>query len=170
MAFAWIGSRQMSTVRTLCASLAIVVGGLTACGSGESNVPSSCNGSRAACDKPLDEVVFPATHNSFAASSQPGWRFADQRYGLARRLDEGIRPFLIDVHFGVADPAKGIVRTDLRADGSDRNKVAQAIGPKGLHTADRIAGRIGARPLDGTSQLYLCHTLCELGAEPLDQE
>jgi hypothetical protein len=160
----------MSTVCTLCAGLALVVAGLTACGSGESNAPSSCNGSRAACDKPLDEVVFPGTHNSFAASSQPGWRFADQRYGIAHQLDDGIRAFLIDVHFGAADPAKGIVRTDLRADGADRNKVAQAIGPQALHAADRIAGRIGAHRVHGPSELYLCHTLCELGAEPLDQE
>ena len=72
----------------------------------------------------LDQVVFPATHNSYAASDQPGWRFAPQRYGIGRQLDDGIRGLLIDVHFGVRDPATGVVRTDLRAEGSDRNKVA----------------------------------------------
>jgi hypothetical protein len=156
--------------RVFCIVLAVLAPSLVACGSSESNAPGGCNGSKAACDKPLDKVVFAATHNSYAASDEPGWRFADQRYGIARQLQDGIRAFLIDVHFGIADPAKGIVRTDLHAEGSDRNKVAQAIGPQALRAADRIAGRIGARPAHGTSALYLCHTLCELGAEPLDQE
>ena len=156
-------------VRALCTVLAILTASVVGCGSGETNA-KRCNGSEAACDKPLNEVVFPATHNSFAASNEPGWRFADQRYGIARQLEDGIRGFLIDVHFGVADAAKGIVRTDLRAEGSDRNKVAQAIGPQALRAADRLAGRIGTRPVQGTSTPYLCHTLCELGAEPLDQE
>src|SRR4051794_14692707 len=89
--------------RMVCVVLAILVLSLAACGSGGSNAPSSCNDSKAACDKPLNKVVFPATHNSFAASEQSGWRFADQRYGIGRQLDDGIRAFLIDVHFGVAD-------------------------------------------------------------------
>jgi hypothetical protein len=156
--------------RLLCIALAMLVAALAACGADEPKAPKRCNGSKAACDKPLDQVVFPATHNSFAASEQPGWRFADQRYGIERQLDDGIRALLTDVHFGVADPARGIVRTDLRAEGADRNKVAQAIGTEALHVADRVAGRIGAGEVRGTSAPYLCHTLCELGAEPLDQE
>ena len=143
---------------------------LGACGSDEPHAPTSCNGSDAACQKPLNEVVFPATHNSYAASDEPGWHFANQRYGVARQLADGIRALLIDVHFGVQDPVRGIVRTDLRAEGADRNKVAQQIGPRALRAGDRIAGRVGVRSLHGTSKPYLCHTLCELGAEPLDQE
>jgi hypothetical protein len=36
--------------------------------------------------------------------------------------------------------------------------------------ADQIAGRVGAGTLNGKPKLFLCHTLCELGAEPLAQE
>ena len=50
-------------------------------------------------------MVFPATHNSYAASEEQGWRFANQRCGIARRLDDGIRALLIDVHTGVYDRA-----------------------------------------------------------------
>jgi len=64
----------------------------------------------------------------------------------------------------------GVVRTDLRADGADRNKVAQQLSPAALRVADRVAGRVGAGLPEGTPAPYLCHTLCELGAEPLDQE
>ena len=62
------------------------------------------------------------------------------------------------------------MRTDLRAEGSDRNKIAQQVPPLALKVADRVAGRVGAGKLGGPSELHLCHTLCELGAEPLGQE
>src|SRR4051794_30944191 len=135
-----------------------------------SRQPTSCDGAAALCDRRLDQVVFAATHNSYAASDQPGWRFASQRYGISRQLDDGVRALLIDIHFGVRDPATGTVRTDLRAEGSDRNKVVKAVPPLALRVADRIAGRVGVGTPDGPSVPYLCHTLCELGAEPLDAE
>jgi hypothetical protein len=98
-----------------------------------------CNGSREACDRRLNQVVFPATHNSFSAAELPGWLFANQRHGIERQLRDGIRAFLLDVHYGVRQP-DGRVRTDLRAEGSSRNRVKR--------------------------QLSLCHSLCELGAAP----
>lgn len=129
-----------------------------------------CNGLVRLCARRLDEVVFPTTHNSFAASDEPGWLFPNQRFGIARQLKDGIRGLLIDIHYGQRDPATGNVRTDLAAEGSDRNKVAQELGPGALQAADRIAGSVG-RPLPtGHRGLYLCHTLCELGSEPLGQE
>jgi hypothetical protein len=130
----------------------------------------SCNGSPALCSRRLDEVIFPGTHNSFAASDEPGWYFANQTYPIPRQLRDGIRAFLIDIHYGVYDPATGRVRTDLTAEGSDRNKVAQQLPPSALQVADRVAGGIGLGTLKGKPEPYLCHTLCELGAEPLDSE
>jgi hypothetical protein len=129
-----------------------------------------CNGPPGLCGKRLNEVVFAGTHNSFAAAAEPGWHFANQRYGIARQLDDGIRALLIDVHFGLRDPSSGRVRTDLRAEGSDRNKVAQVVPASALRLADRLAGRVGRALPAGAPVPYLCHTLCELGAEPLDQE
>jgi hypothetical protein len=129
-----------------------------------------CNGLPQLCDRRLGDVIFPATHNSYAAAAEPGWLFANQRYPISRQLDDGIRGFLLDIHFGVFDPKRKRVRTDLRAEGSDRNKVAKALPPEALRLADRVAGRVGAGELNGKPELYLCHTLCELGAEPLGQE
>jgi hypothetical protein len=134
------------------------------------SAPPSCNSAASLCGRRLDEVVFPGTHNSFAASAEPGWYFANQTYGISRQLDDGISALLIDVHYGVYDAATGRVRTDLSAEGSDRNKVAQQVPPAALRLADRLAGRVGVGTLHGTPELYLCHTLCELGAEPLGQE
>jgi hypothetical protein len=138
-------------------------------GHGEA-LPESCNGAAVLCGRRLDEVFFAGTHNSFAASDQPGWHFASQRYGISRQLDDGIRALLLDVHYGVYDPTTGRVRTDLAAEGSDRNKVAQQVPPRALRVADRIAGEVGVGSLNGQPEPYLCHTLCELGAEPLDRE
>jgi len=137
---------------------------------GETQAPLSCNGAASLCGRRLDEVVFAGTHNSFAASDEPGWYFANQRYGISRQLDDGIRALLIDVHFGVYDAATGRVRTDLSAEGSDRNKVAEQVPARALRVADRVAGRVGVGTLDGPPEPYLCHTLCELGAEPLNEE
>jgi hypothetical protein len=143
-----------------------------ACGSSQraSRPGPTCNGSPALCSRPLNDVIFPGTHNSFAASTEPGWYFANQTYPIARQLKDGIRAFLIDIHFGVYDPATGRVRTDLTAEGSDRNKVAQQLPASALRIADQVAGGIGLGTLKGKPEPYLCHTLCELGAEPLDRE
>jgi hypothetical protein len=131
---------------------------------------AGCNGSRTACDRRLDAVLWPATHNSYAASDQAGWFFANQRRDIGRQLDDGITGLLLDVHWGVLDPARGLVRTDFDAEGADRNKVVRALDPRQRQAAERVAGRIGAPAAGGPPQLYLCHTLCELGAEPLDAE
>jgi hypothetical protein len=153
--------RLVATTVLLCA----------ACGGGQRAAESlACNGSPALCSRPLNEVIFPGTHNSFAASDQPGWHFASQTYPIARQLQDGIRAFLVDIHYGVYDPATGRVRTDLTAEGSDRNKVAKLVPASALRVADRVAGGVGLGTLKGKPEPYLCHTLCELGAEPLDRE
>jgi hypothetical protein len=64
----------------------------------------------------------------------------------------------------------GLVRTDFAAEGADANKVAAATPPQARAAAERIAGPIGAGMPAGKPRLYLCHTLCELGAEPLGRE
>ena len=69
-----------------------------------------------------------------------------------------------------AGPGSGRIRTDLEAEGSDRNKVARELSPAALRTADRLVGRAGVGRPVGRRRPYLCHTLCELGAEPLDEQ
>ncbi len=137
----------------------------------ESAGPSrACNGLRSLCDRRLDEVVFAGTHNSYAAAEEPGWLFASQRHGIERQLRDGIRAFLIDIHFGVRDEESGRIRTDLAYEGSSRNKVVTELSPEALRTAERLAGHVGVGEVNGPRRPYLCHTLCELGAEPLDDQ
>ncbi|MGH2741011.1 MAG: hypothetical protein ACRDN8_00730, partial [Thermoleophilaceae bacterium] len=122
-----------------------------------------CNGASELCERRLNEVVFPGTHNSMSAAEEPGWLFANQRRSIERQLDDGIRLFLLDPHWGVP-VADNRVRTDVQAEGVDRNRVAGALGLEAVRTADRLAGRVGAGSLGGARQVWLCHSLCELGA------
>ena len=126
----------------------------------------ACNGYRQLCDRPFNQVVLPSTHNSMSAASSRGWYFAGQRGGIGAQLRYGIRGLLIDTHYGVANK-DGRVRTDLDREGTTRAKVVSEIGEEGVTAAQRLVGRIGFGPLQGKRTLYLCHTLCELGATPL---
>ena len=125
---------------------------------------TGCNGSVALCDLRLNEAIFAGTHNSFSAADSPGWLIANQRRNIHRQLDDGIRLFLIDTHWGV-EGADGRVRTDFESEGTDRNKVVKALPPATLAAAERVAGRVGLRENEpGERDIWLCHTTCELGA------
>ena len=92
-----------------------------------------CNGDSRLCDRTLDRVVLPATHNSMS-NAAAGWQIPNQQVGIPEQLDAGVRGFLIDTYYAHRD-ANGALVTDPRP-----------------------------RP---TSQLYLCHVACSLGATPL---
>lgn len=59
---------------------------------------TACNGLAVLCDRPLPEVVFATTHNSFAAIEDGFIAVAaNQTHGIGRQLDDGIRAMLWDV-------------------------------------------------------------------------
>jgi hypothetical protein len=172
----WPSRRAMIATAVLVAAgiggALLAFGGDDAAGPRELGRPSGevthCNGHAELCDRPLDDVAFPSTHNSMSAAELPGWYTPNQRYGIQRQLAAGIRGFLIDTHYGIARPT-GPVLTDL--DKADKSKVAeeatQELGPEGarrfLDLHERYANRGGA----GTPGVYLCHAVCELGATKL---
>jgi hypothetical protein len=124
----------------------------------------TCNGSAALCGRPLDQVTFPGAHNAMSAADVPGWMFPQHERGVSSQLTDGIRAFLIDVHYG--RPAASAVVTDLDAEASSRAKIEDAVGPEGVEAALRIRDRFAGADL-GQRGLYLCHGFCELGAQPL---
>jgi hypothetical protein len=132
-----------------------------------SGAAGRCNGSAALCRLPLDQAVFAGTHNSFSAADSGDWFIANQRRTIERQLSDGIRLFLIDPHWGVQS-ANGSVRTAFDLEGRDRNRVAKALPPAVLSAAERLAGRVGVRGEGGDEDVWLCHTVCELGATRLD--
>jgi hypothetical protein len=128
-----------------------------------------CNGSETLCDRTLDDVALPATHNSMSAASNPGWLFAQQEKGLPDQLRDGIRGLLIDAHYGV-ETKGGTIKTDLSdLTSSERQAYEAELGSDALDAALRIRDRIVNSPEVGDKQVYLCHRFCELGALPIDK-
>ena len=127
------------------------------------SLSNGCNGSPALCSHRLNEVVFAGTHNSMSAADDPGWFIANQRHDIPQQLQDGIRLFLIDPHWGIQG-SDGRVRTDFQAEGRDTNKVVKALPPATLAAATRLAGRVGIAARAGGRRGLLCHTVCELGA------
>jgi hypothetical protein len=126
-----------------------------------------CNGHAELCERSLNEVVFPGTHNAMSAAAEPGWYFAGHREGIREQLEYGVRALLIDTHYGIRDE-RGRIRTDLEREGTNRAKIVEAIGEQGLAAAERLVGRIGFGEQSGEAGIFMCHTLCELGATPLE--
>jgi hypothetical protein len=62
-----------------------------------------CNGAAELCDRRYDQVTFATTHNAMSAGAE-GWTHSDQRYGIARQLDDGIRALMLDVHNSGGEP------------------------------------------------------------------
>jgi hypothetical protein len=107
-------------------------------------------------------VLFPGTHNAMSAADVPGWALTNQRRSIPRQLRDGVRLFLLDPHYG-RKGGRGRVLTDFAAEGRDRNKVARELDPPALAAARRLGPSI-ARGKPGRRDIWLCHTLCELGA------
>jgi hypothetical protein len=165
------GVRRRARRLAVPAIAALVVGGVIAAflGGGGASAPaapiSACDGHAALCDRPLDEVVLPATHNSMSAPLK-GWFSSEQDGSIGRQLEDGIRGLLLDTHYA-DDLGHGRVRTYLPDKRSlDLIKDQDGVSDQSFAAALRIRERIGFHG-KGKRGIYLCHTLCELGATPL---
>ncbi|MEO7197250.1 MAG: hypothetical protein ABIZ50_02130 [Solirubrobacterales bacterium] len=135
-----------------------------------SGPPQACNGFAELCGKRLDEVTLAATHNSMSAAEEPGWFLPNQRYGITRQLDDGIRALLIDTHYGIPrgdGRGFGQVITDLEKEQKTRQEVVAEIGEVGVRKAEELVGNLAFHGAASAPKPYLCHVLCELGATPL---
>ena len=124
----------------------------------------TCNGYAQLCSRRLDEVVFAGTHNSMSAADSPGWLIANQDRAIGQQLQDGIRLFKISTHYAVKRSAVW-VQTDIAAEGTQLNRVASRLAPAARRALQRLSGSLSASaPVGGTRDIWLCHTLCELGA------
>jgi hypothetical protein len=130
-------------------------------------VPTTCNGARALCDRRLDQVVFPGTHNAMSNAEIPGWLFPHHSYAFPRQLEDGIRALLLDVHYGV--PIGDRVKTDMEREAVTKEKIEEFLGPEATAAALRIRDRLVTKEgeEEGKFGLYFCHGFCELGAYPV---
>jgi uncharacterized membrane protein HdeD (DUF308 family) len=126
-----------------------------------------CNGSVKLCEKRLDEVVLPATHNAMSVPLA-GWFSSEQDAPIAEQLRDGVRGLLLDTHY--ADKlASTRFRTDFAGPAGLREAMEQdGASDRALRAALRLRDRLGFRG-EGDRGMYLCHTFCELGATPLEE-
>lgn len=130
--------------------------------------PDACNGFPQLCDRRFDEVAFPASHNSMSAADQPGWYLAEQPTTMVASLDDGIRVFLIDTWYGQATES-GVVtaqRSLARAQSDFTDGRATDLTPAMTRSIDRLR----AEKKLGPEQVFMCHTLCELGGTALEPQ
>ena len=162
--------RQRREVGAAVLGIALVtVAVVTFVGSGGASTPSpargSCNGQDALCDRRLDQIALPATHNSMSAPL-PGWFSSQQDAPIANQLADGIRGLLLDTHY-----ADRLSNGKLRTVFGSNTKLQQlaredGVSQDALDSALRIRDRLGFSG-KGERGMYLCHTLCELGGTPL---
>ena len=94
-----------------------------------------CNGHAALCDRPLDEVVLAATHNSMSVPL-PGWVSAEQERPIGGQLEDGIHGLLLDTHYG-----------DRLAERPHPHVLRERRGPAARERAGRrVAGQRPGRP------------------------
>ncbi|HEX5193996.1 MAG TPA: hypothetical protein VFW09_14440 [Solirubrobacteraceae bacterium] len=149
-------------VAVLAAAVAVI-----ATGGGDeapaATTPATCNGHVALCARPLNDVSFATTHNSYASVTIPTYLFGQQDGTIADQLGFGIRGLMLDTYYG--DKVDGRVRTDLESL-PKREAAVDEIGAPAVDAAVRIRSRL-QRGGPGTRGIYLCHGLCELGAVSL---
>jgi hypothetical protein len=125
----------------------------------------NCNGFSQLCDRPLNEVSFAAAHNAMSAAELPGWYQPNQRNDIRSQLDDGIRAFLIDSHYGINRPS-GPVLTDLEREGTSKvlEGINAQLGPEAAAAFQAIDARYAKRGGEGKPGSYFCHVVCELGS------
>lgn len=161
-------ARRVAVPVLAAAAIAVALTVFFSTGGASQSAPAggdTCNGFAALCDRSLDDVVLPATHNSMSVPL-PGWFASEQERPIGGQLADGIRGLLFDTHYGDKLPG-GRVRTDF-GNNANLQKVASqdGVSPQAVDAALRIRDRLGFKG-KGQRGMYLCHTFCELGATPL---
>jgi hypothetical protein len=144
---------------------AVVAGALIRIPTSNASLERGCNGSVSLCDRPLDRVALPASHNAMS-SANAGFIDPNNRRTIVQQLDAGIRGLLIDSHVARPTRFKTTALTVL-----DPEVVAAAkreLGPQGLRALEDFLSRRIVRPT-GPPRPYFCHIVCELGAIRMDE-
>ena len=163
-----VRGRQLIAVAVAAVVIVVAAGTFVATGGTSTAAPAAdaCNGHRELCDRPLTDVVLPATHNAMSVPL-PGWFASEQDRPIPNQLDDGVRGLLIDTHY--ADRlADGRLRTVIDTEEARSHADRDGVSPDAVDAALRIRERLGFSG-EGTRGMYLCHTFCELGGTRLDE-
>jgi hypothetical protein len=163
-----IRRRRLATGLAPAVLIAVVVALFLGSGGTTTAAPAKgpCNGRIELCERRLDRVALPATHNSMSVPL-PGWYSSEQERPIIDQLSDGIRGLLIDTHYGDR-LQNGKVRTSTSSSEQLRQQAqADGVSDEALAAAVRLRDRLGFQG-KGERGMYLCHSFCELGATRLD--
>jgi hypothetical protein len=122
---------------------------------------NGCNGSIDLCLQPVNQVVWPASHNAMSSSAY-NFLGAEHTITVAEQLNAGARFLMLDAYYGYED--NGLVRTNL-AGGVNRQQLEKERGKEAVQALDRMGALTGTADTSGKKQdVYFCHDFCELGA------
>ena len=120
-----------------------------------------CNGFFDLCAQPMDQVVWPASHNAMSSAAY-NFLGAEHTITIPEQLNAGARFLMLDIYYGYDD--NGIVRTNL-AGGVNRKQLEKERGKEAVDALQRVGALTGTADTSGNKdELYFCHDLCELGA------
>lgn len=125
----------------------------------------ACNGHVELCDRPFDQVVFPATHNSMSVADGT-WFLAEQPKDMVESLDDGIRGLLVDTWYGQPTDDGGAQTADRSIAGAEQ-QLREAYGEDVVASVRRTIDRVRRSEPVGPPEPYFCHTVCEIGATPM---
>ena len=126
---------------------------------------TACNGFDALCDVPFDQVVIPATHNSMSIADGT-WFLAEQPKDMVESLDDGIRGLLVDTWYGQPTEDGGAITAPESLAGAEAELTA-TYGTEVVASIQRTIDRVRRSKPSGPTEPYFCHTVCEIGAEPM---
>jgi hypothetical protein len=125
----------------------------------------ACNGHVELCDKPFDQVVIPASHNSMSIADGT-WFLAEQPKDMVESLDDGIRGLLVDTWYGQATDNGRAITGDKSLAAAERELVS-TYGQSVADSVQRTIDRVRRAEVIGDEEPFFCHTVCELGATPM---
>ena len=125
-----------------------------------------CNGYIELCAQPLNQIVWPASHNAMSSAAY-NFLGSEHTITIPEQLNAGARFLMIDAYYGYDD--KGLVRTNL-AGGVNRDQLRKERGEESVRELDRLGALTGVADTSGKKQdIYFCHDFCELGAISAEQ-
>ncbi len=126
---------------------------------------TGCNGHDELCDVPFDQVVIPASHNSMSIADG-SWFLAEQPKDMVESLDDGIRGLLVDTWYAQPTRDGGAITADQSLAGAEA-ELKSTYGSEVTASVRRTIDRIRRNEPTGPAEPYFCHTVCEIGADPM---
>ncbi len=145
---------QVAIAASVIGMLGIIAAVVLSADDNHQAAADTCNGHVELCSRPYDQVVIAASHNSMS-STDTDFYLPNQTSTMIEQLDQGVRGLLIDTWYGRLDNEGGsMIVTDTDFVNTD------ALDPatKAAVDAARQRSNLGER------SVYLCHSLCEIGA------